>query len=670
MPTKQERRLGPVTTEKRDLKSAENRTPRQASDRVDAVRVAWAEGRHVNAAPASGHAATKEVETKETEEAKREEESTGGAAAPAIELSVRSGAGLVDLTWTSVPGVIGYLIERADRKEGPYAVVNHGGGDVLAVPGPRYADTTGSVGQSYWYRVRPVRSLDSAPEQPDSDAEVSQPKAGRVDHRPPSEPIQMTVDLSEAVAPIRPLWHMLGSEHLSQLDSADSTGGRPIGEEFATSLSLARAELGTTQVRAHGILSTVEISGEGDRTTYDFSRAESLYGRLLAIGTRPVVELSFMPPSLARDPGAAVFTYPGVTSPPKDFYAWGRLVEAFATRLVERFGRDEVAEWGFEVWNEPNLSVFWKDGRLEDYLRLYEEAALAIRRVDPHLRVGGPASAAAAWLKPFLRYVEEKDLPLDFLSTHTYGNLPLDLRPLLTRYGRPEAEIWWTEWGVTPTHFHPVNDLPFAAPFVLHGMKRTQGLADSLAYWVVSDHFEELGRAPKLLHGGFGLLTVGNLRKPRFWALRFLEEMGPDARRLELDGDGAGSLVDAWATRRADQSVDVLAWNGTLDQSKMSGFPLLDRRLEIRIQGFGTRPRKASLARIDRANGNIENTYRSRSPFDHVPDWPSPELWAALEGADRPSEAEIMLRWDDVTRTVSFTVDLPMPGVARLRILP
>ena len=66
-------------------------------------------------------------------------------------------------------------------------------------------------------------------------------------------------------------------------------------------------------------------------------------------------------------------------------------------------------------------------------------------------------------------------MPLDFLSTHVYGNVPLDLRPVLASYGRVEAPIWWTEWGTTPTHFHQVGDTVFAAAFLLRGMASALG---------------------------------------------------------------------------------------------------------------------------------------------------------------------------------------------------
>lgn len=637
----------------RDHSQAVDRAPDRNRDRREPEpRVQWEAGTHHDAGPTVEHL------------------EDGRPFLPAPELTTRSGSALAHLSWTPVPGAAGYLVERADREEGPYSVLDHGGGDVLAFPGTAYADTTGLLGHTYWYRIRPVRSLDTPPE---TQGLASIPRSCRVDHRPPADPVQVVVHADRKTTPIRPVWHMLGSEHLSQLAYTDLVGGRVIGRDFAQALDIAHRELGLEKVRAHGILSTLAPSPSAADPTeaakvLDFASLDHAYEEILAMGIRPVVELSFMPPGLARNKDASVFTYPGVTSPPNDFARWGETVENTAAHLVERFGLDEVASWGFEVWNEPNLSVFWQDGTFDDYLELYAEAAQAVRRVSPRLRVGGPASAAAAWLEPLLHAARSRHLPLDFLSTHTYGNLPLNLRPLLDRYGFEDTEIWWTEWGVTPTHFHPVNDLPFAAPFVLHGMKEAQAHTDHLAYWVVSDHFEELGRPPRLLHGGFGLLTVGNLRKPRFWALRLAEELGTDARQVNLFGDGAESLVDAWATRHPDGTVDLLVWNGTLDQSKVSGHPLLDRRLAVRIEGLSQPPSRARLARIDALHTNLARAFSDIGPFDALPDWPDEKGWERLNAADRLDEQDVATTW--ASGAFLLALDLPMPGVARLRLFP
>jgi xylan 1,4-beta-xylosidase len=217
--------------------------------------------------------------------------------------------------------------------------------------------------------------------------------------------------------------------------------------------------------------------------------------------------------------------------------------------------------------------------------------------------------------------------------------------------------------GVTPTHFAPVNDSAFGAPFILHGMNSVQGRADYLAYWVISDHFEELGQAPRLLHGGFGLLTVGNLRKPRYWALALAESMGRELDQLDLQGDGARSLVNAWASRKSDGTIDILAWNGTLDQSKIGGSELLTRQLHVRIEQLGDQTYVASLARIDSYHSNIAAHWNSQD------DWPTPEQWAWLHTVDTLDE-QAMPEVVPKGGIAQFTFDLPMPGVIRLRLKP
>src|SRR5262249_3198354 len=156
------------------------------------------------------------------------------------------------------------------------------------------------------------------------------------------------------------------------------------------------------------------------------------------------------------------------------------------------------------------------------------------------------------WIEPFLDHVDASAAPLDFLSTHVYGSPPLDLRPLLQRHGRAGTPVLWTEWGPTPTHFAPVNDTAWSAAFVATGMRSAAGRGGARACGVASAHSGGLGRPPALLHGGFGLLSVGYLAKPRFWALWMLEQLAATETACRLDGDGAGSLVQVWPSADPD----------------------------------------------------------------------------------------------------------------------
>jgi xylan 1,4-beta-xylosidase len=446
---------------------------------------------------------------------------------------------------------------------------------------------------------------------------------------------------------VRPWRAMIGCEHLSLLLSTDRTGGRPVGAELRAALRRAHDELGVRAVRAHGILGDdLGVYRELDgRPRYDFAGVDRVYDIVRELGMRPVVELGFMPRDLARDPHRTVFTYAGIISPPKDWDRWADLVRALAAHLVDRYGRAEVRDhWAFEVWNEPNLSVFWS-GPPEEYWRLYRITAAAIKDVDPRLRVGGPASAAVGWIDDQVRV----DAPVDFLSTHVYGTPPLDLRPLAG--GRA---LLWTEWGVTARHGNRINDTVFAATFLLRGMRSAAGRLDALAPWVVSDHFEELGRPPRLLHGGFGLLTVGNLAKPKFWALALAQRLGDTELPVTLDGDGAGSLVEAWAARAADGTLGVLLWNGTLDHGKVAGDPALGRRVTVRAGGVtGT----LRTWRVDAEHHDISRWSGG--------DWPDEQQWQELAAADRLGEAEPPRAFPGTA-----TLELPMPGIAYLEITP
>lgn len=561
-------------------------------------------------------------------------------------LSAEAGRGQVTLDWSPVAGAVGYQVYRDGEP------LDHHGGDVLAVPHPPYADTTAEPGS--WHRYAVAALADVGVQGPLTEPVVSAAQASG-----PAE-VSVTVDAGRVTGELaRPWQPMIGAEHLSHLLSTDTTGGRPIGVELREALRRARDELGVRTVRAHGIL--CDDLGVYRESGLDFSRVDEVYDQLVALGLRPVVELSFMPRELASDPGRTVFGYHAIISPPKDWDRWYDLVRSLVAHLVQRYGLAEVREhWAFEVWNEANLEVFWS-GTWEEFLRLYDVAAAAVKSVDPGLRVGGPASAAGGWMGDFLRAATG---PVDFVSTHTYGSPPLDFRPLCARLGRPDLEIWWTEWGVTPTHFNPVSDGVFAAAFLLRGMRSAAGRIPALAYWVVSDHFEELGRPPALLHGGFGLLTVGNLAKPRYWALALAERLGRDELAVGLHGDGANSLVEAWAARREDGTVTVLLWNGTLDQSKAGGAPDLDRRIRLAVTGLGPGRHLVRHWRVDATHSNVAASWAELGGGD----WPDQQQWSQLRTRDVVDEYQPARRYDGDTVELDFP--LPMPGISFLEVSP
>ena len=510
-----------------------------------------------------------------------------------------------------------------------------------------------------WYTVAAVDDHGQAASDP-----VEATPAERGDGR-----CRIDVDVATTVGPLHRPWRpMIGSERLSQLDEGIGPGGRPIGEEFAEALRLAHDELGVRAVRAHAILHDDvgvyrEVDGE---PRHDFRGVDRICDRLLGLGLRPIVELSYMPRDLARDPSRTVFHYGAIISPPKDWDRWAALVGALTAHLVARYGRDEVRTWGFEVWNEADLDVFWS-GTQEEYFRLYDVSARAVKSVDAQLPIGGPASAEAAWIDDFLEATAGSGAAVDFVSTHTYGNAPLDLRPIVARHGRPDVQLWWTEWGAHAGHFNSAHDSVWSAAYLTRGMVSAMGRLDALAYWTVSDHFEELGRGPSLLHGGFGLLSVGNLRKPRWWALWMLEQLLPQRIVVGVTGDGAGDMVDAVATRDGGGRMSIVVWSATADVTKAAGDRLLDRHIELVVEGVPAGGYRIRHRRLDETHSNL-NAIWGRIADGRA--WPDDSEWRTLHELDRLEDLEPVhtLHPHDGTLTLEF--ELPMPAVSLIELVP
>ena len=167
-------------------------------------------------------------------------------------------------------------------------------------------------------------------------------------------------------------------------------------------------------VRFHAIFhDEVGVYDEDEKgnSIYNFSYVDQIYDGLLANGVRPFVEISFMPKKLALRQDVHPFWYKQVVSPPKDYAKWDALIRAFGEHLIERYGIDEVSQWYFEVWNEPNIDFWSGEPKQATYFELYDHTVKTLKAVNPKLRVGGPSTAAADWVTPFLDHVTKENIP-------------------------------------------------------------------------------------------------------------------------------------------------------------------------------------------------------------------------------------------------------------------
>ncbi len=224
---------------------------------------------------------------------------------------------------------------------------------------------------------------------------------------------------------------------------------------------------------------------------------------------------------------------------PRTGSRWYDLVRDLTAHLVERYGDEVVEHWSFEVWNEANLEVFWS-GTPEDYLKLYDVTAAAVRDVDDRLVVGGPSSAAAGWCEELLAHAERSGAR----STSSPRTPTARRRWTSGRCWSATAgagtPIWWTEWGVTPTHFNEVSDAVFSGR--VPGPRDAVGDGPDRGAVLLGGLRPLRGARPAAGAAARRLRAADRRRAAQaaWWALAMLERLGRPGSPVAYDGDGGG----------------------------------------------------------------------------------------------------------------------------------
>ena len=482
--------------------------------------------------------------------------------------------------------------------------------------------------------------------------------------------VEFLCDLSQRGAPLPHCWeHTVGSCHAPLALRAD----------WQAQLRQCHEALGFRYVRFHGLLS--DDVGTFVRTRGglldSFSNADRIFDFLLSIGMKPFVELSFMPEALASG-RTTVFKYRGNVTPPSHYGQWAAFIKRLVAHWVNRYGIHEVADWFFEVWNEPNLKVFWTGSR-KDYFQLYRTTVSAIKEVDPVLRVGGPATARDGWIDEFIDFCETADVAVDFVSTHHYPtdalhpadvlwNETADTETQLARSRRSILRQWaqdtrrrargrplyYTEWNTSSNPRDPLHDEPYAAAFVAKTLLEVSGLVEAYSFWTFSDIFEENYFPSVPFHGGFGLMTLHGIPKPTYRAFELVHRLGHE--RLLVDG--LHHTVDAWVVRDnlEDRAVTILLTNHALPRHAID-----TERVRVALVG-AAQPLQAFAERIDRDHANPKRewcaagspTFLDSAQVEH------------LQAASLVSRESIGCEYAD--GTVRFEVILPPHAVAAVTV--
>jgi xylan 1,4-beta-xylosidase len=486
-----------------------------------------------------------------------------------------------------------------------------------------------------------------------------------------SETVQLRVDATAQGTSFPHFWEqMFGSGRASLA----------LRDDYRKDIDAVHAATGFSYVRFHGIfdhdVGLVYRDANG-KIAYNFSYIDQIYDGLLERGVKPFVELSFMPPELSSDPAKVHdFWYHPNVMPPKDYAEWDAMIRAFAQHLIARYGIDEVSTWYFEVWNEPNLA-FWGGSPVQPtYFALYDHTVRALKAVSPRLRVGGPSTAQAAWVPVFLKHVHDASVPVDFVSTHVYGddtaqnvfkteeNIPRadmvcravdKVHEEIAASPYPKLPLIFSEYNASYANLPNVTDSVYMGPWMANTIRECAGKVDIMSYWSFSDVFEEQGVVKTPFYGGFGLIAADRIEKPAFNAFAMLHRLGNT--RLPLSSD------TALATRRQDGTVVLALWNyappvgDTANYTK--GEPQgVVKHFDVDVSHLHSGA-QAAVWRLDETHGNAVATFDSMGR----PDFPSREQIVQLRAAGTLAAPESVALKDG-----HLTIDIPPQGLVMVEL--
>ena len=345
-----------------------------------------------------------------------------------------------------------------------------------------------------------------------------------------------------------------------------------------------------------------------------------------------------MPHDLASDPATTVFEYGAIVSPPKDWERWYDLVRDLTAHLVERYGDEVVEQWSFEVWNEANLEVFWS-GTPEEYLKLYDVTAAAVRDVDDRLVVGGPSSAAAGWVRGAARARRALGRP-GRLRLHPHlrrpaAGLPPDARALRprrhARSGGPSGASRRPTSTRSATRSSP-------APSCCAGCsRRWAGSSRCPTGWSPTTSRSSAARRPCCTAAsGCAPSASCASRAGGRW------RCSSDSARSGWPWRTTVTAAARWSRRsrpRADPTRSR-CWCGTSrwTRRKAAGAPALARDVAVEVRGLAP-----GASYTSPTTGSTRTTPTSPRPGAVCANgqaWPTDEQWDELREADRLEELE------------------------------
>ncbi len=407
-----------------------------------------------------------------------------------------------------------------------------------------------------------------------------------------------------------------------------------------------------------------------------------IFDSLLNIGINPIITTCFTPKSMASGRKTCFDTKSNVT-PPKNMQEWSSFVNCFVRHNIDRYGIDNVKNWYFEAWNEPNLDGFWTGGK-KAYLELYKYAFDVLKSIDPSLKIGGPSTARAEWIEDFMEFGTKNSCLPDYIIGHCYNNdsasaplTPFDgpqgdkenkspnftsgvvrgVRKLLDQASF-KGEFHMNEWGLSWHPFAPVRETANEAAFIVKTLNEVSQNADYFAYWCLSDIYNQVGYGREAFHGNYGMLSMDGLRKPSYFAHQLMCMLGSEQIPFKTSNNNDQTSV---LISRNESTIQVLAYSFDIQYKVGDTSGKCAMEIELPIN---SNLRLARIYRLDSKENNIINSWHEMGS----PDYPNRMQIDKLLGVNTLQSEPLIAASTKSANGLTITVTFETPGVVLIEI--
>lgn len=311
--------------------------------------------------------------------------------------------------------------------------------------------------------------------------------------------------------------------------------------------------LGFSYVRIWNVFSKKMMITDGKtQGNYNYDMIDLALDFLVSHHIKPFVDLGRRPDTVLSSMGNTLyFEEECIVFQSKDI--WIAMLKDFIHHIIKRYGKEEVVQWKFELSSDIvhfARNKYYIDKEY-DYKECYRSSYQVIKKALPDACVGGPSDVTndVKFLHEYLQYSKENNCLPEFISillfpydssrkdgkvnyyrtqSENYEYEKLQSIHQIMEEGEVDIPLYVVEWNSSISNRNFLNDSCFRASYITKKIIEILSMADMVCLWMGSDWVSNYFDTKRIANGGSGLITKDTIRKPVYFALQFLNQLGEE----------------------------------------------------------------------------------------------------------------------------------------------